>query len=314
MPLITKKTNLRSLKFGLGQASDRPGGGYSNQPYIVKPIPDYDDDGSNIFNTGGPDSLLRGGLMAPIKSINDVSRLTQMFFDLKSPNGLLFTIKQNVLSRTSVKTEASVGPGTAFGAVNQGVYLPTSTIAQAGVGYLGIHGNLLGLNPASPGPTNVSLLSQKSNGGLVKYETAVKAANLPENNVFSVSSTSRQERNPLFDIFNFNNPLILGSETPNPFQEFIQTLIPSINGSFDNRLLKIWYDKQNTKNEDVNILEYGGGPGSVLGIGKTKIPFAPGQRTGVNNPNYLGNSLPNQDLQDFRDTTRQVFYRASDCS
>lgn len=310
MALIDRKTDLRSLKFGLGQASDRPGGGYSNQPYIVKPIPDYDDDGSNIFNTGGPDSLLRGGLMAPIKSINDVSRLTQMFFDLKSPNGLLFIAKQNVLSRTSVKTEASRGAGTAGGTVNQGVYLPTSTIAQAGVNFTGTHSNLLGLNPFSPGLDNNSLTSQLSNGGLVKYETAAKVANLADNNVFSTTSTTTTEKNPLFDLFNLNNPLILGSEQPNPFQEFIQTLIPGVNGSFDNRLLKIWYDKQDTKNEDVNVLEYGGGPGSILGIGKTRIKFAD-QRTGVNNPNYLGNSLPNQDLQDFRDTTRQVYYQAS---
>ena len=312
MALIDLNTNLRSLKFGLGQASDKPGGGYSNQPYIVKPIPDYDDDGSNIFNTGGPDSLLRGGLMAPIKSINDVSRLTQMFFDLKSPNGLLFTVKQNVLSRTSVKTEASRGAGTAGGTVNQGVYLPTSTIAQAGVGFTGTHLNLLGLNPFSPGLDNNSLTSQLSNGGLVKYETAARVANEADNNVFSIAAETISERNPLFDLFN-TQPLLLGSEASvgaNPFQEFIQTLIPGVNGSFDNRLLKIWYDKQDTKNEDVNVLEYGGGPGSILGIGKTRIKFAD-QRTGVNNPNYLGNSLPNQDLQDFRDTTRQVYYQAS---
>tara|TARA_R110000765_G_scaffold123168_1_gene219997 strand:- start:453 stop:2843 length:2391 start_codon:yes stop_codon:yes gene_type:complete len=312
MALIDLNTNLRSLKFGLGQASDKPGGGYSNQPYIVKPIPDYDDDGSNIFNTGGPDSLLRGGLMAPIKSIDDVSRLTQMFFDLKSPNGLLFTVKQNVLSRTSVKTEASRGAGTAGGTVNQGVYLPTSTIAQAGVGFTGTHLNLLGLNPFSPGLDNNSLTSQLSNGGLVKYETAARVANEADNNVFSIAAETISERNPLFDLFN-TQPLLLGSEASvgaNPFQEFIQTLIPGVNGSFDNRLLKIWYDKQDTKNEDVNVLEYGGGPGSILGIGKTRIKFAD-QRTGVNNPNYLGNSLPNQDLQDFRDTTRQVYYQAS---
>jgi|TARA_R110001592_G_scaffold181164_1_gene423824 hypothetical protein len=312
MALIDLNTNLRSLKFGLGQASDKPGGGYSNQPYIVKPIPDYDDDGSNIFNTGGPDSLLRGGLMAPIKSIDDVSRLTQMFFDLKSPNGLLFTVKQNVLSRTSVKTEASRGAGTAGGTVNQGVYLPTSTIAQAGVGFTGTHLNLLGLNPFSPGLDNNSLTSQLSNGGLVKYETAARVANEADNNVFSIAAETISERNPLFDLFT-TQPLLLGSEASvgaNPFQEFIQTLIPGVNGSFDNRLLKIWYDKQDTKNEDVNVLEYGGGPGSILGIGKTRIKFAD-QRTGVNNPNYLGNSLPNQDLQDFRDTTRQVYYQAS---
>ena len=311
MALIDLKTDFRSLKFGLGQASDKVGGGYSNQPYIVKPIPDYDDDGSNIFNTGGPDSILRGGLMAPIKSIDDVSRLAQMFFDLKSPNGLLFTAKQNTLSRTSVKTEASVGPGTAGGTVNQGVYLPTSTLAQAGVGFTGTHLNLLGLNPFSPGLNNDSLLSQIANAGLVKYEQAAKNANLASNNVFHTDTKTLRERNPDFDLFQITNPLILGSEQPNPFQEFIETLIPAVNGKFENRLLKIWYDKQEPKNNDTNVLEYGGGPGSILGIGKTQIKFAD-QRTGVNNPNYLGNSLPNQDLQDFRDTTRQVFYRASD--
>ena len=311
MALIDLKTDFRSLKFGLGQASDKVGGGYSNQPYIVKPIPDYDDDGSNIFNTGGPDSILRGGLMAPIKSIDDVSRLAQMFFDLKSPNGLLFTTKQNILSRTSVKTEASVGPGTAGGTVNQGVYLPTSTLAQAGVGFTGTHLNLLGLNPFSPGLNNDSLLSQRANAGLVKYEQAAKNANLASNNVFYTDTKTLRERNPNFDLFQLTNPLILGSEQQNPFQEFIETLIPEVNGKFENRLLKIWYDKQDSKNNDVNVLEYGGGPGSVLGIGKTQIKFAD-QRTGVNNPNYTGNSLPNQDLQDLRDTTRQVFYRASD--
>ena len=236
MALINLKTNLRSLKFGIGQASDKPGGGYSNQPYIVKSIPDYDDDASNVFNTGGPDSLLRGGLMAPIKSINDVSRLTQMFFDLKSPNGLLFTAKQNVLSRTSVKTEASVGLGTAGGAVNQGVYLPTSTIAQAGVGFLGAHGNLLGINPASPGNGNPSYLSQLTSGGLVRYEDAVKNANQSDNN----------------------------------------------------RLLGVWQSKQQQKTNNQIVLEYGGGPGSILGIGKTKIPFAD-QRTGINNPLAVSN-------------------------
>ena len=182
MPLIDLKTNLKSIKFGIGTASDRPGGGYSNQPYIIKDIPPDSSDASNVFNTGGPDSLLRGGLMAPIKSVNDVSRLTQMFFDLKSPNGLLFTAKQNVLSRSSVKTEASIGPGTAGGTVNQGVYLPSSTILQAGVGFTGTHLNLLGLNPFSPGLNNDSLLSQQANAGLIKYGTVAKINNEANNN------------------------------------------------------------------------------------------------------------------------------------
>ncbi len=269
MPLINLKTDLKSLKFGMGTASDRPGGGYSNQPYIIKDIPSDSSDPSNVFNTGGTDSLLRGGLMAPIKAVNDVSRLTQMFFDLKSPNGLLFFAKQNVLSRTSVKTEASIGPGTAGGTVNQGVYLPTSTIAQAGTGFLGAHGNLLGLNPLSPGRNNDSRDSQISNAGLVKYETAAL----------------------------FNNEIGFKDNVPTSNANFIPPAGSGVvlaaaevkppDGGYGNRLLKIWHEKQDQTSEDPNIITYSGGPGSILGIGKTNIQFS-GQssrdRTGINNP------------------------------
>ena len=262
MPLIDLKTNLKSIKFGIGTASDRPGGGYSNQPYIIKDIPPDSSDPSNIFNTGGPDSLLRGGLMAPIKSVNDVSRLTQMFFDLKSPNGLLFTAKQNVLSRSSVKTEASIGPGTAGGTVNQGVYLPSSTILQAGVGFTGTHLNLLGLNPFSPGLDNDSLSSQISNAGLIKYGTVAKINNEANSNTFTTTIETLPDSNN-------------------------KVVAQTTDGSFENRLLDVWYNKQQQKNDDPNIITYSGGPGSILGIGKTNIQFAgqsASERTGINNP------------------------------
>jgi hypothetical protein len=155
MPLVDLKTSFKSLKFG----EDRPYGGSSNQPYIQSSIPEGENSG--LLQTGGPDFILRGGILAPIRAAKDVSRLTQMFFDLKSPNGLLFTAKQNVLSKTSVQTEATKGVNYALG-INQGVYLPTSTIAQAGVGFIGTHLNLLGINPID---------------GLNKYETIVKANN-----------------------------------------------------------------------------------------------------------------------------------------
>ena len=276
MPLITKHTNLKSIKFGVGSASDRPGGGYSNQPYIIKDIPSNTSDPSNVFNTGGPDSLLRGGLMAPIKAIDDVSRLTQMFFDTRSPNGLLFTVKQNVLSRTSVKTEASIGAGTAWGAVNQGVYLPTSTIAQSLVGFTGIHGNLLGVNPLSPTKSNDSLSSQKGNLGLVKYETAALYNSRETNNTF----TTDIKYNPYTQFPIINN--ITGGDTQPIIP--LYTSLPIVGTSnFSNRLLDIWDTKQSVKNDDPNIITYGGGPGSILGIGKTKIPFT-NVRTGANNP------------------------------
>ena len=224
MPLINLQTDLRSLRFG----NDRPGGGSSNQPYIQKPIPSPEDSPSNLFNTGGKDILNRGGLLAPIKGVNDVSRLSQMFFDFKSPSGPLFTAKQNLLSRTSVKTEASKGAGYGGGGVNQGLYLPTSTILQAGVGFTGTHLNLLGLNPFDP--------VSPDGGGLLP--------GIGLNSYFNI---------------------VKNQDTEN------------------NRLVKL------TENPDsVNILEYGGGPGSILGIGKTRIQFAD-QRTGENNPLSVNN-------------------------
>ena len=127
MPLINFQTDLTNLPWG----KDRRDGGSSNQPYIKSSIPDTF---SGLNKTGGPDFLLRGGLLTPGKIVKDVSRLTQMFFDFKSPNGLLFTAKQNILSRTAVKTEASYGigyggttppnfiTGEGGGPVNEGIY------------------------------------------------------------------------------------------------------------------------------------------------------------------------------------------------
>jgi hypothetical protein len=178
MPLVDLKTSFKSLKFG----EDRPYGGSSNQPYIQTSIPEGESSG--LFQTGGPDFILRGGILAPIRAAKDVSRLTQMFFDLKSPNGLLFTAKQNVLSKTSVQTEATKGVNYALG-INQGVYLPTSTIAQAGVGFIGTHLNLLGINPID---------------GLNKYETIVKANNASDiTGNYKLSTPASSSVNPKLD-------------------------------------------------------------------------------------------------------------------
>ena len=79
---------MKSLKYG----SDRPDNGDSGQPYIKKPL--YAD--PNKIPVGN------GVVLASIHTLEDISRLTKMFFDLKSPNGLLFILNQNLLSRTGV--------------------------------------------------------------------------------------------------------------------------------------------------------------------------------------------------------------------
>jgi hypothetical protein len=129
-------TALKSLKFG----NDRPGGGDSGQPYIKNPI-----EGTN--SPANKDFLLRCGINTPLDAAEDVARLTKYFFDFRNPSGLLFTAKQNLLSRVSPKTEASKGIGYAGGLINAGVYTPLSTIAQAGVVAFGGHLNKQGIDP-----------------------------------------------------------------------------------------------------------------------------------------------------------------------
>jgi hypothetical protein len=86
--LINGDTRLKSLRFGTDNSFDKPGGGYSNQPYIIKPIPDGQSPDIGI------DYILKGGVLATSRTLDDVSRLTKMFTDTKTPAGLLFIAKQ----------------------------------------------------------------------------------------------------------------------------------------------------------------------------------------------------------------------------
>ncbi len=256
MPLINFQTDLTNLPWG----RDKRGSGDSNQPYITKEIPsglESDD----LPVRSGPDFIVRGGLKMVTNAADDVSRLTQMFVDTKNPSaGLGFIAKQNILSRTSVKTPASFGIGyagstdfsftstatglaiTGGGNINQGVYTPISTLATALGNGLGVHANLLGLDPLTP-MNNVgegSLFSDKAPSlGLNTYEVSAKKLN-------ETSET---------------NPLVI----------------------FNNRANEVGTKK------DTNIFSYKGGPGAVLGVGSTNIRFAD-QRTGLANPQVLSHS------------------------
>jgi hypothetical protein len=153
MPLLQILTDPQNFRFyaggrghvsnagSFGQKSipygdDTKGGGSSNQPYIKSPIPD-------ALTANPSDYILRGGLLNNIQtSAQDVSRLTQMFTDTKSTNGLFFTLKQQQLSATAVRTQVSP----VFG-LNGQVYSPLNTLAQAGVVSQGTHLNKQGINP-----------------------------------------------------------------------------------------------------------------------------------------------------------------------
>lgn len=122
----------KSIPYG----NDTKGGGSSNQPYIKSSIPDE-------LTANPSDYILRGGFLTNSQtSAQDVSRLTKMFLDTKSTNGLFFTLKQEQLSATAVRTQASPSFG-----LNGQPYSPLNTLLQAGLVSQGIHLNKQGINP-----------------------------------------------------------------------------------------------------------------------------------------------------------------------
>jgi hypothetical protein len=265
MALISQNTNLKSLRYG----KDRVGGGNSNQPYIKSPIPE---NRNQLDRSGGVDFLLRGGTLTPSRAAKDVSRLTKMFFDFKSPNGVLFTAKQNLLSRTGVKTQAG-------GFINEGAYLPTSTILQAGGNAFGTHLLKQGINPfrnTSPdaGAINNPLLNLlgvgataqsfiNNAGGLPVYTQTVNSLQLADNNRLvqlkdsKIGSDINRVQEGLFG--NFRAILDRIKNSPNKLSSIAKTI-------FTNRTQRLGISSDNRE-----ILRYGGGPGSILGVGQTAI-------------------------------------------
>lgn len=229
MGLIDLKTDLKSLRYG----KDTIGGGYSGQPYIQTPIPDS-------FNNLGPreDFVLRGGANAIGDAAEDVKRLTKMFIDTKSPNGLLFFAKQNLLSRTAVRTQTS-------GIVNEGIYTPLSTLAQAGVVAFGGHLNKQGIDPFE----QTGAYSNNEN----LYSVRVKPSQPDNLNRLVTLYNDTKEGNFTTDNFGFRR-----GTTINP-----------------------------GGNQGGVLLSYIGGPGSILGVGKTNIQST--FRTGKQNPQSVSN-------------------------
>jgi hypothetical protein len=144
MPLLDLKTNLKSLRYG----KDRPGGGDSGQPFIQTSDQDsFDLATADLGISGGTDYLLRGGALTLERSSQDVSRLSKWGLSGTPPGilGLLFTAKQESLSLQGQLIGAGGPKNTPVS--GEGIYLPTSTLAQAGVNAFGLHGNKQGVNP-----------------------------------------------------------------------------------------------------------------------------------------------------------------------
>ena len=318
MALITlvNETKLKSLKFG----GDVPGGGSSNQPFIQTAIPGTQTTGQstaalqNILNklpqqlttTAGqgtaalqnilnklPQELTRAtsllatlpgvtdpgiGLTA-LASATDMVRLTKFF---KTPEGLAFVAKQNLLSRIAVNTQAS-----GF-LLNDYAYLPTSTIAQAGVNAFGGHLNKQGVNP---------FLGFGDRYTPDRYYDVVRTEQLRSRLKLGVGTASFNVKGsipsitlPTLNVPNVKLPLpipflppvtiggAIGGQTifgGAAFQTSGKVKYPTVSQTgpipIGNRLVQLKIGGGSLVNDPAVMMIYQGGPGSELGVGRTKI-------------------------------------------
>ena len=195
------------------------------------------------------DFLLRNGTLKD--SATDITRISKLL--TLTTRGKLFSVKQNLLSRLGVATEAS-------GILNEGVYLPTSTLAQVGAVGLGGHLNKQGVNPfrkTGPDDGNEILgFDVKNTLALPLYAQAV--------------TRKKQDEDGGNRLVGYLNDKINTTQKASN-----DTKDASFTDKLKNRFIKL---------DGPNILDsYSGGPGSVLGVGRTVIRMSPEQRTGKNN-------------------------------
>jgi hypothetical protein len=303
MPLLRDRldeTKLRSIPFG----DDRPDGGSSNQPYIQNPI-DVNlglNPGSKIYDVLGNDFLLRGGVLGAVNaSTTDVIRLTKFFNPFArgaSLNGALFVAKQAALERQNVDVRDG----------RSRTYLPTNTIAQAGVNAFGLHLDKDGLNPFKAGyygggdtgyfpvtlenettdfddgsHNRLQLLYQVKRLGLDSGNTTIQKRTFSLKKAFpkyfSENNLIQSLLSPLilpilpgyvFQESGFSNVGGTALETQGTLLPFTNRRLTTQKETVQVKLAANLYGITNA-NDDTNLISYGGGPGSFLGVGNTNI-------------------------------------------
>ena len=132
-----KQLDQTSLTFGQGNAFDRPGGGFSKEPFVTNPTVDLFAKNPNIQVLGDTltDGLIRGGAITHIERlITDGERIGRF---LLTPKGIAFNIKQVGLQLTNPKIGK---PGVNISKANQRTYnLGVNTLASVVSSGTGLH-------------------------------------------------------------------------------------------------------------------------------------------------------------------------------
>ena len=251
--LVRLKTDLKSLKYG----HDRQGDGNSGQPYITAPIP------NRLSTSSSDDGFIRGGWSLANKASNEDSLRISKFFKDK-PKGPLFIKRQIGLQLTNPKLETRTinlnGFGllgglltVGFNAFNQLLPGPTriyndgkNTLAQVPVNAFGTHFERHGLSPVQDDNTKYLAVAynnnQNGNNRLLALKKKLIRPNISSNKNIILGTI-----NAILGAVNvFNRAIGRGTNPLLPSSPLLQP-------------------------QDLIIDRYGGGPGSVYGVGLTTI-------------------------------------------
>jgi hypothetical protein len=262
--LLTLTTDLKSLKYG----ADRPGGGSSEQPYIINDI----NNPTNVL--GFDDGLVRGGAVGAAQSgLTDTIRIGKFFL-----NNPLFIVKQVGLQFSNPRLEVPKDPANILmGGLDNilavgtnGLLEPTriynlgvNTIAQVPVNAFGAHFNRHGLLPVQTEASKyeaVATANNESHNRLVKLTTKFSLGT-------NTASNTKPKSNLLGGLIGLVNS-VTGLNIPNIFQ-----------------------------NKELIVDQYLGGPGSAYGIGGTIINRTSFTDTsGYKNSNGSGKSFITKDF------------------
>ena len=251
--LVKLKTDLKSLKYG----HDRQGNGNSGQPYITSPIP------NRLSTSSSDDGFIRGGWTLANKSSNeDQLRISKFLKD--KPKGPLFIKRQIGLQLTNPKLETRTVNLNGFGllgglltvgfnAFNQLLPGPTriyndgkNTLAQIPVNAFGTHFERHGLSPVQDDNTKYLAVAYNNNKNgnnrlLALKKKLIKPNIAPNKNIILGTI------NAILGAVNvFNRAIGRGTNPLLPTSPLLQP-------------------------QDLIIDRYGGGPGSVYGVGLTTI-------------------------------------------
>ena len=251
--LVKLKTDLKSLKYG----HDRQGDGNSGQPYITAPIP------NRLSTSSSDDGFIRGGWSLANKASNEDSLRISKFFKDK-PKGPLFIKRQIGLQLTNPKLETRTinlnGFGllgglltVGFNAFNQLLPGPTriynegkNTLAQIPVNAFGTHFERHGLSPVQDDNTKYLAVVYNNNKNGNNRLLALKKK-LIRPNISSNKNIILGTINAILGAVNvFNRAIGRGTNPLLPSSPLLQP-------------------------QDLIIDRYGGGPGSVYGVGLTTI-------------------------------------------